>query len=125
MSVTLDVVLFNYLDRPIFDVYIDGKVGDSSDPYPATGGGTITGVTLTLGPKKISWRLDGPHGTPRNGETVHAKNTPRLDDVPRDTHYLAMHVYPDETVELVISSHYPRATDKGRASASRRERRAN
>ena len=120
MGVTLDVVLFNYLDRPIFDVYIDGKAGDSSDPYPATGGGTIAGVGLTSGPKKISWRLDGPPGTPRNGETVHARNSPRLDNVPREARYLSTHIYPDETVELVVSTHYPRATDKGRASASHR-----
>lgn len=32
---TFDVVLFNYLDRPIFEVLIDGRV----DARPAAGGG--------------------------------------------------------------------------------------
>jgi hypothetical protein len=121
MSVTLDVVFFNYLDRPIFDAFVDGKGGDSARPYPATGGSTITGVTLSTGPKKVTWRLDGPEGTPRNGETVTAKNTPVLPDVSRDARYLAVHIYPDETVELVVTRHYPRATDRGINSATKRD----
>ena len=35
---TFDVVLFNYLDRPIFEVLIDGRVDANSTPYPDTGG---------------------------------------------------------------------------------------
>ena len=116
-NVTLDVVTFNYWNRPIFDVFVDGKSGDSSTAYPATGGSTITGVKLRTGPKTVTWRLDGRRGTPRNGETVTAKNAPELVNVPRDHVFLAVHIYPDETVELITSRHYPQATAKGEAMA--------
>lgn len=77
MKVVLSVVLFNYLDRPIFDVFVDGKMGFGSDACPATGGVMVTGVAFELVPKKVSWRLDGPAGTPRSGETVFNKNPVR------------------------------------------------
>ena len=114
-AVTLDVVTFNYLDRFIFDVFVGGESGDSSTPYPETGGSTIMGVRFRLGPQKVTWRLDGPRGTPRNGETVTAKNVPVLGPVPRDAVFLGVHIYPDETVELIPTRHYPRATEKGKA----------
>lgn len=118
MNVTLDIVHFNYTGRPIFDAFIDGKAGGTSRSYPSTGGSTVSGVTLTLGPKRVSWVLAGPAGAPRNGETVVAKNSPVLADVPADAQYLAVHIYPDETVELIPSRHYPRPTEKGIAFAS-------
>lgn len=117
-TVTLDVVTFNYLKRPIYDVFIDGKSGDSSTAYPATGGSTITGVRLNLGPKHVTWKLDGKRGTPRNGETVAAKNPVELSKIAPDAVFLAIHIYPDETVELITSRHYPRKTEKGIAMAT-------
>lgn len=116
-SVTLDVVTFNYWSRPILDVFIDGRAGDSSTPYPDTGGKTITGVKLRLGPKRVTWKLDGPRGTPRNGETVAAHNLVELRNVPKDAVFLAIHIYPDETVELITSRHYPQPTAKGESMA--------
>lgn len=120
-TVTLDVVTFNYLNRPIYDVFIDGKSGDSSTAYPVTGGSTIAGVKLRLGPKQVTWKLDGKRGTPGNGETVTAKNALQLDDVPRDAAFLAVHIYPDDTVELLASRHDPRPTEKGIAVATARQ----
>lgn len=114
-AVTLDVVTFNYLDRPVLDVFIGEQAGDSSMPYPETGGSTIMGVRFRPGPQKVTWRLDGPRGTPRNGETVTAKNVPVLGPVLRDAVFLGVHIYPDETVELIPTRHYPRATEKGKA----------
>jgi len=104
MKARLNVVLFNYLNRPIFDVFVDGKVGDSSDAYPATGGGMITGVPFELGPKKVTWRLDGPEGMPRNGDTITNKNPLRLDTVIQGAKYMGVHIYPDDTVELTTSA---------------------
>lgn len=115
--VSLDVVTFNYLNRPILDVYIDGKSGDSSTAYPQTGGSTIAGVKLQLGPKLVTWKLDGKRGMARNGETVTARNALELQDVPKDAVFLAIHIYPDETVELITSQHYPRKTEKGKSMA--------
>lgn len=113
MKVVLSVVLFNYLDRPIFDVFVDGKMGFGSDAYPATGGGIISGVNFDLGPKKVSWRLDGPPGTPRNGETVSNKNPLRLDTVVPNARYLGVHIYPDDSVELITSVGLPDMTKRG------------
>lgn len=106
--VELNVVVYNYWDRPIFDVFVDGRWGGSSEEYPATGGGIIVGVMFELGPKTVSWRLDGPGGTPRNGETVVNKNPLSLSEVPKGAKYLGVHLYPDETVELTVSSGPPR-----------------
>lgn len=118
MTVSLDVVTFNYWDRFIYDVFVGGEGGDSSTPYPATGGSTIVGARFKPGPQKVTWKLDGEEGMPRNGEMVTAKNSPVLGPVPSDAVFLAVHVYPDETVELIPTRHYPRATEKGRAMAS-------
>ncbi|OON62810.1 hypothetical protein B0920_05085 [Massilia sp. KIM] len=117
MTVTLDIVFFNYLNRPIFDAFIDGEAGGVSFPYPDTGGSTISGVRLRLGPKIVTWTLDGPKGMPRNGETVVARNKLELLQPPSNTEFLAVHIYPDETVELIPTIHYPRATEKGIAMA--------
>lgn len=116
-TVILDIVTFNYWNRPIFDVFINGIWGGSSTAYPATGGGTIVGISMLLGPQTVTWRLDGKAGTPRNGETVTAKNKPVLADVPRDATCLSVHVYPDETVELIPTVYYPSETEKGKAMA--------
>lgn len=104
--VYLNVILYNYLDRPIFDVYIDGKVGFGSEAYPATGGGIVVGVPFEIGPKIVSWRLDGPANTPRNGEKVTNKNVLTLDWVPGGK-YLNVHIYPDDTVKLIVSTSIP------------------
>lgn len=122
--IVLNVVLFSYLDRPIFDVYIDdGGFGDTSGPYPNTGKGVIAGVSLTLGPKKVSWRLDGPEGTPRNGETVVNKNTLELTDIVPGAKYLGVHIYPDETVEFSTSVGRPDFSAKGLIEGAKSEKR--
>lgn len=119
MTVTLDVVLFSYLDRPIFDVFVNGKVGHGSGVYPHTGGGTVSGVQLPLGPQKITWRLGGPEGMPRNDELVTAKNLPELKDVPKTARYLAIYIYPDDTVELATTNYYPTASPRGELEIER------
>jgi hypothetical protein len=113
MTVSLDVVLFSYLERPIFDVFVGKRDIGVSSAYPTTGGGTDVGVQFNLGPQKVTWRLGGPEGMSRNGETVTAKNTPELKDIPSTARYLAVHIYPDETVEFIFSQHYPDFTEHG------------
>lgn len=107
MSISLEVVLFSYLDRPIFDVLVNGSDIGVSNAYPTTGGGSISGLSFKEGPLKVSWRLGGPEGMPRNGETVHARNSPLLEKVERKHHFMAVHVLPDDTVEIALSEHYP------------------
>ena len=73
----------------------------------------VTGVAFELVPKKVSWRLDGPAGTRRNGETVFNKNPLRLDAVVPKARYLGVHIYPDDTVELITSVSLPDKTKRG------------
>lgn len=112
-SVTLDLVLFSYLRRPIFDVFIDGKGGDSSGVFPETGGSTISGLLLEPGPKHITWRLDGENGMVDNGKTIVAENAVILHDIKPSSRYLALHIYPDNTVELLTSQYYPGPSQRG------------
>lgn len=122
MKVTLDIVVYSYLDRPIFDIFIDHKVGESSRVYPETGGSTVMGVTLALGPKTITWCLDGPNGTARNGELVSARNAVSLAAPASGDRYLGVHIYPDDTVELLSSQYYPRPTKRGELEIARLEK---
>ncbi len=90
-SVTFDVALFSYIDRPIFDVFANGRwVGDAA----AYGGGQglITGMSFPLGRQVVTWRLGGPEGMPRNGETVTAKNQPSLNEPQPQWRYLGIHI---------------------------------
>ncbi|MBT2790353.1 hypothetical protein [Paraburkholderia strydomiana] len=107
-DVVLDVVLFNYLDRPIFDVLLNrGDIGVAG----AYGGGrgVMTGVTVPVGHQTLTWRDAG------SGDTVTAKNflnfTP--DQIPPDARYLGVHIYPDDTAELMTSPHFPEPSPRG------------
>jgi hypothetical protein len=70
-----------------------------------------------LGPKKVTWRLDGPENTPRNGDTIINKNPLRLDTVIQGAKYLGVHIYPDDTVELTTSISTPDWNPRGVAVA--------
>lgn len=117
MKVVLNVVLFSYWDRPIFEVNIDGKADEASGAYPNTGKGVTGGVHLTLGPKKVTWRLGGPEGLPRNGDTLTNKNRLELLDILPGAKYLGIHIYQDETVELTTSVGRPGPSEKGLSQA--------
>lgn len=112
MKASFDVVLFNYLNRPIFELLIDGTIDGSSDKYPGTGSGVMMGISLALGAKKVTWRLSGPPGTKNNGDTVTSKNNPELVSI-RGGKYLGIHVYPDYTVELIPSVGFPQVSERG------------
>lgn len=113
MTVTLDVVLFSYLDRPIFDVFLNRTDIGVAGPWPYSGRGSMSGVQLPLGLQKLTWRLGGPEGMVRNGETVTATNTPTLKDVPRDAAFLGVHIYADDAVELIPSRDFPDLSARG------------
>jgi hypothetical protein len=110
---SFDVVLFNYLDRPIFELLIDGTVDASSDAYPGTGIGIMIGVGMSLCQKKVNWRLDGPAGMKNNGETIASKNSPELVSIPGGR-YLGIHVYPDYTVDLIPSVSISQVSQRGK-----------
>jgi len=113
-NMSLDVVLFSYLDRPIFDVVLNQTDIGVAGPWPFSGRGTMSGVVVPIGLQKISWRLDGPKGMAGNGSTVAAKNMPALQDLSQSAAYLGVHIYSDETVELIASQHYPDMSARGK-----------
>jgi hypothetical protein len=115
MQGVFEVVLFSYLNRPIFDVLLSGHDIGVAGAFVRrqAGGGSMSGVTVKYGIHTVSWRLDGPEGMARNGETVQAKNQPSLKPPPPQHRFLCVHVYPDDTVELVTSEHFPTQTDRG------------
>ena len=73
----------------------------------------MTGVAVPLGPQVISWRLDGPEGMLGNGETVKAKNQPILTRPDPKKSYLGVHIYPDNTVEVIPQPYWPEKPPKG------------
>lgn len=121
MRVVLDLVVFNYLDRPIFAVNVDGIGYEVSGAYPETGKSTTTGFELKLGPKIVTWKLDGPKGAPRIGEKVQNKNALELsqNQIVPGAKFIAVHIYPDDTVELITSVNFPHATARGEKEAAK------
>ena len=109
---SFDVVLFSYLDRPIFDVYLNGTDIGVAGPFGG-GGGLMTGVAVPLGRQVVSWRLGGPEGMPGNGDTVKAKNQPTLPVPDPKKTYLGVYIYPDNTVEITPSQYWPETTARG------------
>jgi hypothetical protein len=77
----------------------------------------MTGVPVPLGPQVVTWRLDGADklGKPfaDNGTTVTAVNQPVLLRPDAKLGYLGVHIYPDNTVELIPEPFWPEASKRG------------
>lgn len=115
--VYLDVSLFNYTDRRVYEVRINGTNLMSAAPHGFYGENSVLMMQpFSLGPQRVSWRLDGPKGTPRNGELVIARNVPLLSALPEKAKWLGLHIYPDDTVEIKVSEGQSRdlQTERGR-----------
>jgi hypothetical protein len=112
-KIVLDVVLYSYLNRPIFDIYLNGIDLGVANSYGGTG--VITGVAIPFGMQTLTWRLGGPRGLEHNGDMRTAKNSLSLtsDQIPESTRYLGVHIYPDNTVELTCAEHMPKTTARG------------
>lgn len=112
-----DVALFSYLERHIFDVFLNGKdIGlAAGQPHRGEANGLMTGVKVAVGEQTVTWRLGGPKGMPGNGDTVKAVNLPELKSVDPQFRYLGVHIYPDNTVEIIPERYWPEKTAKGEA----------
>ncbi|MGZ8884796.1 MAG: hypothetical protein ACXW0U_07800 [Halobacteriota archaeon] len=113
MTVTYDVVIFSYFDRPIYNVSIGKTEIGAAGEYPFNGRATMTGIKLAIGPQLVSWELDGAADDPRTGEKGTAKNCPVVKPNSSQVRYMAVHIYPDETVELILSQTFPRISPRG------------
>lgn len=67
----------------------------------------MTGIPFRLGPQSISWRDAG------TGVTTKAVNQPMLTLEMTKHRYLGVHIYPDNTVELVPDDGWPDPTARG------------
>ena len=105
MKAFLNISLFNYLNRPIFDVSVNGTDFGGALEHSFYGANAVmVDQPVTLGAMKVTWRLDGPEGMSGNGNTVAAKNTPTISEISKDIRWLALHIYPDDTIEIKLSN---------------------
>lgn len=111
----IDVVLFSFLDRNIFNIYLNGETLGVASKYGSTS--VVTDVSVPMGEQKLNWRLDGPKGMARNGETVNMKNKVilRASDIPTSATYMGVYIYPDDTVEFTFTEYMPRNSARGEA----------
>lgn len=105
--VYFDVSAFDYFNRPIFEIRLNGiEVGSG-------GGALMTGVPIPLGTQAVTWRLGGPEGMPGNGDKVKATNQPVLQRPDAKLRCLGVHIYPDNSVELAPGESWPEMTPRG------------
>ncbi|WP_266160633.1 hypothetical protein [Dyella silvatica] len=117
-KVLVNVVVFNYLNRPIYDVYLDGEmVGGSASLSESPYGqfSTVAGVAIPLGPQTLTWRVDGPKGMADNGEAYRVKNALVVTaaQIPPEVRSLGVHIYPDNTAELIFSKDVLEQSERG------------
>lgn len=114
--VYLNVSMLSYYERPIFDVKLNGiDIGAAGAPPHGDHAGVMAGVAVPLGPQVITWRLGGPEGLAGNGDTIRAVNIPILARPESKQSYLGVHIYPDNTVDVIPVQYWPTNTDKGDA----------
>jgi hypothetical protein len=105
MRIYLNISLFNYLERPIYDVAMNDTnfMGGAAHGFYGANG-IMAMQAITLGEQSVTWKLDGPKGMTGNGELVKAKNRPVLQNIPKNVNWLGLHIYPDDTVEISLST---------------------
>ncbi len=104
MKIFLNISLFSYLDRPIYDVNMNDTDFMGAMEHSFYGSNAVMIMQpITLGAQLVKWRLGGPERAAGNGKLVSAKNIPTLDVIPRDIKWLALHIYNDNTVEIKLS----------------------
>jgi hypothetical protein len=120
-EISITVVMYSFLDRPIFEIHLDGSDIGGANSFGTTS--MVTGVAVTMGEQKLSWRLDGPKGKPRNGETVALKNRVIINphDIPRAAQYMGVYLYPDDTAEFVFTEFMPGREGTVRSKAITKE----
>ncbi|WP_407853094.1 hypothetical protein [Burkholderia gladioli] len=106
-SMNLDVAIYNYWPRAIYDVAVDGQyAGGAFMAYEPgnVGGKVVCCVRVKPGPISIEYSLGGPEGAARLGEKIRA--TAVLQNLPGNSKILTMHVYPSGTAYAEVSRAY-------------------
>jgi len=112
-TATYDVVVFTYLDRPIFNVFVGKNALGAAGEFPYNGRATTSGINFQTGPQTITWELDGAEGDVDLGKKVTARNHPEIRANESASRFLAVHIYPDETVEFLVTKNFPRLSKRG------------
>lgn len=114
-GIVLNVVLYSYIDRVIIDIIFNGTHLGVANKFGGTG--IIAGVSIPFGAQELKWTLDGPEGTSRNGEQVEKRNKLliTMDLIPKESRYLGLHLYPDNTAEFTFAEFIPDSTPRGDA----------
>jgi hypothetical protein len=108
MQIHLNISLFSYLDRPVFDVTMNETNFMSALEHSFYGDNSVMVMQpIRTGVQLVTWRLGGAEGMPRNGELVKAINSPLLEDIPQGASWLGLHLYPDNSVEIKLSKGSP------------------
>jgi hypothetical protein len=105
----MSFVVFNYWPQAIVDVFVDDEWAGLADEKSSNGepgnGGTIGPVSFKAGKKTVKWTLSGGAKTPRVREKI--TSTFDVINVGADHRYVAVHIYPDETVFIETSKSIP------------------
>ncbi|MEB3754089.1 hypothetical protein [Acinetobacter sp. MD2(2019)] len=99
----MGVVSFNY--NPTYSTYM---VTLNNHEIGGGYGRSITTSSVKVGPQTITWK------DAKTGERHFAKNQVIISkEQLKGRKYLAVHLYPDDTVEITTSLNWPIATEKG------------
>lgn len=74
----------------------------------------MTGVEVPLGPQVVTWRDAG------TGERFAASNRPVLARPDPKMRYLGVHIYPDNSVDIVPEMFWPERTERGQTFLNQR-----
>lgn len=117
----VDVVLFNYMDQQVFDVTLGETRVGSAGRFPYSGRRTKVGARLTEGAQTVTWRIPASDGG--SSQTVAARNRPSPGERAREARFLAVHIYPDASVELKYSENFPTYSERGARISAEYEQR--
>ena len=114
-KITLTVVMYSYLDRPIFDISLNDEALGAAGAYGSTS--LVTGVTVPMGKQKMEWTLGGPKGKAGNGDVVSLKNNVVISaaEIPPHSDYMGLYLYPDNTAEITFHKYIPEHSKRGEA----------
>ena len=107
-AMEMNVVVFNYLPRPLADVYVNGQhVGAGYGEFgPGGTGGSISCChKVKVGSVKVDWVLDGRADDPLTGKKMSASG--ELKEIKPGADYLGVYLYPDGTVALDTAKGIP------------------
>lgn len=114
-EITITVVMYSYLDRPIFDIKLNDEPLGAANAFGTTS--MVTGVIVPMGKQKLVWTLGGPEGKAGNGEVVANKNNVAVSagTIPAHSDYMGLYLYPDYTAEITFHQYMPGHTARGEA----------